>query len=312
MPRPSLKKQVRLVGILMLAGMVSACPGTVSPIPGAVKESASQAEADPNPAQQTACHKVGLVGSGADEHWDLARILDAATDPGNANTILDCVVGPVSAQSPDEAFAKRQFRGHMVVTLLARYAMLNYTGRLGPEAQIRLTAYADGPDDAALTLAHIETAERYLREQIPEVNPNHKAVPRTTGGIIPFEESERLHRVIAVIQVAIDAHRPSIDRTRNVALNVLSAVAGSPGAVRATLKSIANGIQKGVVVYAFSKAYMRDAINYWKDLSDRPVDAADWGFWDRKLVEACDVLRDYAGQSAHHCLAGLTGANTQG
>ena len=151
---------------------------------------------------------------------------------------------------------------------------------------------------------HIETAERYLREHIKTVNPEAPDIVLTDGNIVPFRESERLHRVIAVLQVVIDAHRPSIDRTKGFVLNIIGAISGGPGAIRETLRQVGNGLKGAAVVRAFTDAYMRDAIDYWNDVRMRKVTRKDWYLWDRKLKEACDRLAEFAGVSGHHCFAG--------
>ena len=268
--------------------------------------------AERTPERRQACEDAGLAAKAGDQTQglQLSRILKLAANLKSANRILDCIIGPVALSEPpglaqtEERFHKLQFRGHMVVTLLTRFAMFNYIGSIGPEGRLPQTEYDSGPDDAALTLVHIETAERYLRQHISAVNPKALKILTTPTGHIPFEESERLHRVISVMQVVVDSHRPSIARTKRFALNLVGAIAGGPGAITDTLNQVANGLGSAVVVRAFTDAYMRDAINYWDDLKSRKVTAQDWYFWDVKLKEACDALSEYSGVSGHHCLAG--------
>lgn len=202
---------------------------------------------------------------------------------------------------------KLQFRRHMVVTLLSRYAMYSYTGSLGPTGQVRLASYRDGPDDAAATLNHIETAQKQLRAYISGLGPAgsvSKGLPMLASGLIPFEESERLHRVVAVLQVLIDADRPLIGRAKNFVLNILGAIGGGPSAISRILDQIADGIKSAIIVRAFTEAYMIDAINYWEDLDNRAVTLEDWYYWDKKLDRACIVLAAHADASDHHCFAG--------
>lgn len=318
-------------GLLAVSVLFGGC--VQSPVPPAVKASLSTLSDKPKikgepKTREQACEKINLVtklGTDTDVQQNsslqIGNIITLASEPQNANRLLDCIIGLVKVTSAEvtkpgmsaaeieialkkETFHKQQFRGHMVVTLLTRYAMFNYTGSLGPEGRLSLNDYRDGPDDAALTLGHIEVAQRYLRQHIKVINPNAQVPLTTTTGHIAFEESERLHRVLAVMQILIDAHRPSIGRARNFVLNIISAIGGTPGAITEVLRKVGKSLTAAVVVRVFSDAYMHDAIEYWKDLDGRTVNARDWYIWDKKLEQACIVMLAYSGGSKHHCFAG--------
>lgn len=199
---------------------------------------------------------------------------------------LDCAVGPVDERNLEA----RLLRGHVIVAMLAQYGAFN----------VRFREYDQKRDDATALLAHIEEAERQLRSA-SAVRPWGGEPPQKT--VTPTVDKVR--RTVAVLQVAIDAERPTIRRARGEVLDLVAASSGSPGAIRTAVLDALTGLSKLARITLYGKAYLIDSRRFFEELNARgdpatvvPT-AADWEGWDRVLVNACGQLGETAGVMPH-------------
>jgi len=128
---------------------------------------------------------------------------------------------------------------------------------------------------------------------------------RPNSDFVVLQNSDKLNRIIPVAQLLVDSERPTFERGKQFVLNFISLIRGSTTAIRSTLRQVADGIKKGLVVEAFSAAYMQDARDHMKELERSDVVEWDWQTWDKKLREACDTLAEVAGTKLHNCVPNL-------
>lgn len=233
---------------------------------------------------------------------------------------LDCVIGRIdpprdSSKAEVNAYLeKRLFRGHVVVTLLARYGAFNITGQVGGIHDIEFRAYPEMAEDAATMIAHIEIAEDLLRIPWPDGHWKDRGANSTAAKLARFgflRDVNLSYRVISVIQVALDAETPTLRRTKRFVRDVIGAFASrNVAAIGSIATDAANAVAKVGVLNVMRAAYLRDANRYGWAAPDTPGDfkivkqitLEDWARWDALLVEACDRLAELANVK-NHCLS---------
>jgi len=136
---------------------------------------------------------------------------------------FDCIL--VKIEGNDTAAKnKRQFRGHIIVTLLARYGAFNITGEIGQVRKIDFTQYSENQEDAVTLLAHIKVAEGLLRTA-STINDLPKPTNSTSAAFAAAPIAAKLHRIFAVLQIAIDAEAPTLRRIKGFVRSLISAAA---------------------------------------------------------------------------------------
>jgi hypothetical protein len=243
--------------------------------------------------------QVSVTDGAGNPHADLvdSLIKGLAVNPSAAGTdaafrqnpfdkFLDCYVGPVDAADLEQ----RLLRGHVVVTMLAMYGSYN----------ISLRRYNGIEDDATTILRSGEAAEVALSASSAVVRRAAGDSGDAPKSVLPTVD--RVDRVVDLLQLAIDIERPSLARTRDIALNLVAAVAGSPGAARELVGAALTGIKKATVLEIYGHALRNDAIRFLSDVKGRgTVDIADWEGWDRYLFEACKPIANIA-RSPNRCV----------
>ena len=197
---------------------------------------------------------------------------------------LDCAIGEVDPNNREV----RLLRGHMIVAMLAQYGAFNIT----------FGNYEDKKEDATALLAQIEVAEEELR----------RASNIFAGGIPPETATptvDKLRRAVAVLNVAIIAERPTVKRLRGVALNIVAAISGGPGAVKDLVRDALRGIKKVVKLDLWGGAYRQDTHTFLAQFrasagqNQATVEEKHWTLWNREIKRACKVLEVIAGVKEH-------------
>lgn len=221
--------------------------------------------------------------------------------PEELDRFLDCFVGPAVTKE------EKIFRGHIIVTLFARYGAFNLTGEYGPGKSITFSSYAEIKNDAARLLANIENAESELRKGTRIFSQS------TTRG---FDHTEKLYRIFAVADVAIEAETPTVRRARGYFENLVAAFSGSPFAIKTVVKDLRTVFKKVSILHRFGAANRLDAkvdlchlVNDGKAqhikqicegrIKNRNLVRADWNKWDNWLNSACDTIAKVAGAKQH-------------
>lgn len=242
-------------------------------------------------------------------------------DLKQVDSFLNCYIGPdkgTLVQSGAEATPEEKekakelslFRGHIIVTLLARYGALNVTGQFGRE-KIKFSTYDGLDEDAGDIITSIRRAEAKLRigSKIREhVTLKNKLISNDPTAKIPFpsyikegaleqfDVDAKRDRVLAVSKLLIDVETPTFERAKNWFLNLIS-FAQTPtfSKGRQALKDAANGFKKLSVVSRFRVPYYKGVRNQLNELRGKDIAFTHWKEWDKFLLEACLRIQERAG-----------------
>lgn len=194
--------------------------------------------------------------------------------------LLDCAFQPMHS---DEA---RLYRGHVIVSLLATYGAYN----------LEFGNYDERSTDALTLLGNIEQAERDLRGPSAVVKPDVKELPYQ-------KRPPKVTRALRVLEVAVDAERPTFRRFGNTLKGIIGAFTsgGVIGAFEDAFTGALKGLEKTVILDLYGPAYYADAR---EDLGrftgkDSKPDAEDWANRDQMINEACGRIAQIAGVEAH-------------
>ena len=277
----------RLVGVLSLALTLGACAGMGATATGGIatsevcvgqtpKNEAVNASGDPVPdvaAQLIAGLKNDLTqrNSPADSLFD---------------KLLDCYVGKVDPADLEQ----RLFRGHVIVTMLAHYGAYN-VGRTGTQ---------NAEEISATILRSITNAELSLSQSsvILYQAANGTGTPQRTVLL----NTQRVDRIVDVLQVAIDVERPTAARARSGLRAAIAAFGGSPGALKDLVDLALSSIKKATVLAIYGPALRADARADLERVSKAGgVKDSDWAAWDVVLHAACEELAAKA-KSPNNCV----------
>ena len=187
--------------------------------------------------------------------WGQGTAEGLGDDP--ISQFLDCVIAPVEPNDIET----RLFRGHVVATLLARYGAFNITGEAGKLIDIDFRPYPEMIEDSATLLTHIEIAQDLLRSEnktaflgdMGEVDSSAKIMQGVPNVM-------RMYRILGVLEVAIDAERPTYRRTLRAIRSIITAAATkSLGDAKGAFTDALNGVAKVAVLKTFRQAYLADA-----------------------------------------------------
>ncbi len=283
---------------------VSALIGAVIILGGCAGGAVLDLIKNPKFPNRDVCVKNNIIDQ--DNNIKTSWLNKSLADPMEVNKFLDCVVADLKTSeyrdlSDNDKKIRNElflYRGHIVVTLLARYGAFNVTGKVGSSLNINYSGYDRAQGDAASILTRIEEAEVGLRgaSNVTDLPGGGKIKP----GKVPTVR--RLHRVAEVIQVAVAVERPTARRARNFVERVIAAVGGSVPSGLEALKDAVNGIKKLTVLKFFTRAYLVDAkgdLDRFMSNNTMP-DKSDWADWSELLNETCDRLADFAG-GVNHC-----------
>ncbi|MGI9504520.1 MAG: hypothetical protein ACR2RE_15860 [Geminicoccaceae bacterium] len=201
-------------------------------------------------------------------------------------------------------------RGNAIVTVLARYAAYNLTGRIG--GGLHTTAfppYEDIPGDATNVLTRIEHAQRLIRKDAPKKlrfdDAEKPQVQLTDESLHGFSSVQRVNRIFSVIQLAFEAERPTLRRAEGF----LSQLAGIVTQQSFTdlgnvVKHAVAGLEKAALLGVLGRAYQFDANAVFEDLKslDDAPGPEHWKKVDDALRDACDHLAVIANGAVPHCL----------
>ncbi len=245
---------------------------------------------------------------------------------GHFDNFLDCYFVDLSPyeKEDDEQYTQEEvenliklkaLRAHAIVTVLARYAAYNLTGRIG--GGLHTTAfppYEDVVGDASNVLTRIEYAQRLIRKNAPEaLRFTEKDLPQvqlTDESLEGFPSVQRVNRIFSVIQLAFEAERPTLRRAQDFLTKVVG-LFSSPDvtAFRNVVKHAVAGLEKAALLGVFSRAYQFDTAKVFKDIQGTP-DEEDWKKVDDALRDACDHLATIANGAVPHCLPSQETAET--
>ncbi len=203
---------------------------------------------------------------------------EASIDP-----LLDCALSPAIAEEA------KLYRGHVLLSLLAKYGAYNL--QIGP--------YEERIGDAITLLAHIKQAEYSLRGPSSVVKPDIS--------LRKFQERPaKLDRITYVLEVALYAERPTLRRIKGrVGSLVGSIVSGaSTESIRWSLSGAIDGIEKSIHLRLYGKAYLDDAkedLSRFTGESQLP-EAADWQRRDAMIEEACAQIAKLANLNGSSCI----------
>ncbi len=227
------------------------------------------------------------------------------------DNFLDCYFVDLSTQKqtyPEDQFRKfNALRGHVIVTVLARYAAYNMTGRIGGGLHTTdFPPYEDLTGDASNMLTRIEYAQRIIRRDAPEDlrfnDAEQPQVGKTAESLDGFPGVQRVNRVFSVVQVAFEAERPTLRRAQGFLTGLAGLITGqSVTDYKNVVKHAIAGLEKAALLGVYSRAYQFDADAIFKTISGEP-DADDWKKIDAALRDACEHLATIAGGAVPHCL----------
>lgn len=296
-------KYRRLTPLILVAGMLLSVGCAHQP----PKPEQSQIPVPDKPVtlpaqQQDAFGRIETCLGGA---IDLSAVLKLDS-PADIDAFLDCGLG----EAPDHELA--MLRGHMVVTLMAHWGVMNVWGKMGDGVSVKLMD-SESPEQAADILQLVELSSSNIRN----ASNLYRATPVCKGSLTPKGDrvSKRLYPAIAL---ASKVEQPTVHRGRRAVLRLINAVAtGSLLDGIDAVKQGLNGVKKLALAKPVLSGYIQDArdglevlrlkykgkpesckaLNTWKaDLT------AYWAAWDKILGDACDNLALIAGQPSHRCL----------
>lgn len=234
------------------------------------------------------------------------------------NSFLDCYFIDLSRfekdgsqeYTPEEAKNLKELyalRGHAIVTVLARYAAYNLTGRIG--GGLHTTAfppYEDVAGDASSVLARIEHTQRLIRRYAPAnlrfADKDKSQVQQTDESLYGFESVRRINRINSVIQLAFEAERPTLRRAQGFLTGIAGLVTRqSVTDFKNVLKHAVAGLEKAALLGVFNGAYRSD-INAIFDTIDEAPSEEHWMKIDKALEDACVHLATIADGTVPHCL----------
>jgi hypothetical protein len=199
------------------------------------------------------------------------------------DTLLDCALSPAITEEA------RLYRGHVLLSLLAKYGAYNL--QVGP--------YEERIGDAITLLAHIKQAEHSLRGPSTVVKPD--------VSLRKYQERPaKLDRITYVLEVALYAERPTLRRLKGRVGSLVGSIASGASAesVRWSVKGAIDGIEKSIHLRLYGKAYLDDAkedLSRFTGESQLPM-AADWQRRDAMIEEACDQIAKLANLNGYSCI----------
>lgn len=242
-----------------------------------------------------------LVKESATQHKDVDDTLDSFLDR--------CLVKLDDASDP----TLKTYRGYVVLALLSRYAAFNYTGHVGGVANLDFQTYPELNGDAVELLSHIGRAERLLR--MASGNPAVAGTVDLSKGDPAIEYTKlldsdkavlpdvsRLIRTLSVLQVAVDAGKPTVRRTSSFFRRaIVNAVADREELLRQGLTAMG----KGFTLSIFGSAYLKDGgrhLQTCKDQAGATCPSTDnWKYWSRIIEFSCNQIATATG-ATHQCL----------
>ena len=204
----------------------------------------------------------------------------AVNNIGNVDAFLDCVVGKIDANDKE----LHLLRGHIVVSVIARYGLYN----------VDLAQYANAASDAASLMDRIEIAEELLRGASKKFNtnlpdPHHPNV-------------DRLDRVAAVLNVSLAATKPTKERVKSFITRVAALVGGGAGSIPDLLEDALRGVKKLARLRVWGGAYRQDTHDFLARFSTgETVEKKHWEMWDKDIEKACLLLAAIA-DAKPHCI----------
>jgi hypothetical protein len=231
--------------------------------------------------------KKEFVDSAAGEmtgEEDGASASRGAQPAPNIDGFLDCAIGPADPANLE----MRLLRGHIAVAMLAQYGTLNV--KRGDDKHQK--------DDATALLADIEKAEEKLRA--PSAVLSGKTHETATPTV------DKLRRIEAIFDVAIDAERPAIRKLRGKIMTIAAAIGGSPGAIADAVRDALGGIKRAIILKYYGWAYRKDSrdflrkIQEGKDAKTVQPTANDWALWDQAESGVRGARGDVRGNAALH------------
>lgn len=259
---------------------------------------------------------------------DIKAALDEAGT--RLDVMLNCFIGPGRKDAPtdpkmaykhfseiladQEKYAElRHLRGHIIVTLLARYGAFNQTGQVGDIIKIDFSRSGRNAGDAADTLSAIGDAEYEIRRVSSlfdrSGDPNSGKLlrpyrPKSDMSALPnvdaaYDRLYRVQRISAVAEVLREAGTSTVRGGATIARGVL-ALAQSPtiGGVTDLYKQIKAAVEKLAILDSFGKAYLEDARTYLEaryaglnESTPVAINIGHWRDWDELLEDACSRLK---------------------
>lgn len=246
--------------------------------------------------------------SGAQVTVKLIKAIQSRQIESEVDRFLDCAFvqtpNPATTLSAEKINNQRQFRAHVLTTLLARYGAFNITGRVGRTNNIEFAEYDEIQEDAATLMSHIEIAEVLIRMSATTTGLSRPSDPAIEAVNKTLPDVGKLYRVLAVFQVALDAETPTARRAGSFFRNLIGAAAtNNIGQLKTAGGTAIEGLKKVMAVNLFSEAYLKSARDSmkWSSNPDYEPTAADWNDWNVLLKDACDELAITA-KSVNHCI----------
>ena len=226
---------------------------------------------------------------------------------------LDCYVGKIEGDPKSEKVKElKLFRGHVIVTLLARYGAFNITGKVEGIRDIDYTPYPGIDEDAADILAGIEEAEIRLRRASKIFKDVTQKLDRPAYLVgsndykeidDTYDTANKVKRIQSVLKLLKHSETPTIKRAWSFLRNIVAASGGSVAAGRQALKDGANGLQKLAVLRSFGRGYRLFARSLIEKRFKSGANKSAWKIVDKPLVNACLALTEEA-KTEPHCAPG--------
>lgn len=227
------------------------------------------------------------------------------------DNFLDCyfidLVPYEEGKTDDQKRQLMALRGHAIVTVLARYAAYNLTGRIG--GGLHTTAfppYEDSPGDAGNVLARIEYAQRLIRKDAPEElrfpEEGKPQVQLTDESLYGYPNVQRVNRIFSVVQLAFEAERPTLRRAQGIVSEIIGLFPGANvTAFRNLVEYAVAGLEKAALLGTYSRAYRSSTKMIFDGIQGTPG-KEDWEKVDGALQDACLHLATIANGAVPHCL----------
>lgn len=275
--------------------------------------------ADSGDSDLTTClgaEKSGLKGL-KDE---IEKYRDALVPEVNKrlDQFLDCYVGPELKADKQTREEVKLLRGHVITTVVARYAAFNVTGEVGNFWSLDFRTYNGMQRDAGDIVVSLGAAEKGFRSESglfkdKDLQPSATTIDFLVRVRNTLHGFARLARVLDVAGAVRSAATPTVQRGREVVANLVGVfTAPTTSNVKSALGDFVTGLEKLTVLKSFGDAYRQDIRDYLTCAQERedpgstePAGEAltkcadsmkqDWQQWDAALGEACDRLADRAG-----------------
>lgn len=265
------------------------------------------------------------------EHPSAGKASELSAYP-RVNDLLDCLVVEMERTTVATdgtltagALEARLLRGHFVVATLAAYGSFNITGEVDPTT-VDFRPYSEMGVDAGRMLSSIRKSQIRLRaaSTINGIKGNSDALLLKLDSI-PLSGVETAtvidaRRVETVLQLSLDAERPTVRRARRAIIDLFVGIASqNPKTILTVASDVINGLEKSFKVGNRARHYLTDGrsnlFRITKEFNAIGGDATKkaafetratrlWHVYDNIIYGACNRLAQIA-STVHDCVPGM-------